>query len=178
MKKAFCVALLGALAVGIYRFHGKIFTKPGGEVALIDEAANPIRLPSLEGQTYDLENYRGKVVVLEVWATWCEECVAFLDKVEQLHQNYKARDVVVLTLNLDGLSQGMSPSELREFVAERGLTVPVMLMDEGTQAAFASGNTIQVPQVRVYDRNLRVRYKSIGASATQVESVLNQLLEQ
>jgi len=181
MKKAIWIVFLGALAVGVYHFRANISNRIGGGVALINEAADPLKLPSLDGQVYSLEDYGGKVVVVAVWSTCCPAGVAFIERVEELHKDYKEKDVVILIVSLDDLGGGMSLSELRQFVADRGLTLPVLLLDQGTYASFATENTVFAPQFRVYDRNLRVRYKSTAASTAtvqEVESVLERLLEQ
>jgi len=185
MKKAIWVLALVALALAVYYSRGNNRTR--GEVNLIDEGSGPLRLRSLDGHNYYLEDYQGKVVVVEIWDTRQKECVAFLERVKELDQIYQKRDVVILTANVDGTSclsgQPMSPVGLLEYVRERGLKVPVLLMDVQSSVDFFSGNRPEdwVPHVRVYDRNLRVRYKCTGESPTalqDVESVINRLLEQ
>lgn len=151
-----------------------------GEVALIDEAPRSFVLTALDEQTYNLADYRGKVVVLDMWATWCPDCVGFLSKVEKLNRKYTPEGVKFLTLNVDPITESrLSVSEVRKFVGEKGLTVPVLLADVATMRAYASTSPgmLELPQTYVLDRNLRVRYKSTAANAAEVQAVIKQLLK-
>ncbi|SRR5210317_307895 len=88
-------------------------------------------LPTLEGQTIDLINYRGKFVVLHIATTWCPFCNAEAPYLEKLHQDYKDKNVVVLLMDVK------EPKELIEEKLKKkyNLTFPIMLDADGKAAA-------------------------------------------
>jgi len=91
-------------------------------------------LPTLEGQTIDLINYRGKFVVLHIATTWCPFCNAEAPHLEDLYQDYKDKNVVVLLMDVK------EPKELIEEKLKRkyNLTFPILLdVDGKAAAAFA-----------------------------------------
>ena len=90
------------------------------------------RLPSLAGGEVDLASQRGKVVVLNFWATWCPPCVAEMPSLERLHRALSPEGLSVVTVSTDE-----DEAELRRFVAERALTLPVLKDPGGRVAAGA-----------------------------------------
>lgn len=181
MKKWVVLGLIIVVGLVAYGYREELAVRWKGKVALIDEAPRPFTLDGIDGRLYSLGDYRGKVVVLDVWATWCTDCDALLGKIEKLHRKFPPRRVAVLTLNVDPLTGGkLPPQKVGEFVRQRGLTVPVLLADRETLHAYASAGQglVLVPQTYVLDRDLRIRYKSTEASATEIQAVVNQLLGQ
>lgn len=100
---------------------------------IITEAikAPDFSLPTLESQTIDLINYRGKFVVLHIATTWCPFCNAEAPYLEKLHQDYKDKNVVVLLMDVK------EPNELVEEKLKKkyNLTFPIMLDADGKAAA-------------------------------------------
>ena len=114
------------------------------------------RLPSLAGGEVDLASQRGKVVVLNFWATWCPPCVAEMPSLERLHRSLSPEGVAVVTVSTDE-----DEAELRRFVAERSLTLPV-LKDPGGRLAAGQYRTTGYPETFVLDRNGRVLQHVVG----------------
>ena len=94
-------------------------------------AAKPFTLNDLDGNTISLGDYAGKTVVLHIATTWCPFCNAEAPYLEQLHQDYKDRGVVVLLIDVK------EPEELvRAQMKERhGLTFPILLDPDGAMAS-------------------------------------------
>jgi thiol-disulfide isomerase/thioredoxin len=93
-------------------------------------------LPDLEGRLHSLGDYRGKVVWLEFWVSWCAACQALLPKKERLHRVMQHPDVVFLTVNVTGREP--EPNRVRPFLQEQGYRFPVLL-DNGRQTYDAFG---------------------------------------
>jgi len=104
------------------------------------------QLPSLAGGETALASYRGKVVVLNFWATWCPPCVAEMPSLERLHRTLGPEGLAVVTVSTDE-----DPEALREFVTRYGLTLPVLL-DPGGEVASGSYRTTGYPETFVIDR--------------------------
>ena len=109
--------------------------------------------------TRTLDDYRGDVVLLNVWATWCIPCRVEMPSMERLHRHFAGRDLHVLAVSID--QPGFEQS-IREFVTEYGLTFEV-LYDPGGRIA-QTYQTTGVPYSFVIDRSGTIRKTVLGAS--------------
>lgn len=80
-------------------------------------------LPDLAGQSHSIEDWRGKVVLLNFWATWCGPCRAEMPGMETLWQRYRDKGLVVLALSVD---EGME-RRVATFVERLQLSYPILL---------------------------------------------------
>jgi peroxiredoxin len=120
------IALL-AVAVAGYGFVALQESKGYGLRA--GAAAPGFRLDGLDGPPVDLGSLRGRVVVLNIWATWCPPCVAEMPSLERLHRALGPKGLVVL-----GVSVDQDERLLRDFVRQAGVTFPI-LRDADTHVA-------------------------------------------
>lgn len=106
------------------------------------------------GKKHDLDQYRGKWVVVNVWATWCAPCVAELPDLQTLHQSH--RDVAVLGLSVDGPQH---KERVLEFSSRLGVTYPVIV------GPFDSGQQFGVkgyPTTLLYDPTGKPVFRKVG----------------
>jgi len=110
-------------------------------------------LTDLQGQSWHLRDLRGKVVLVNFWATWCPPCRKEMPDLQALYDKYKDRGFVVLSIS-DEESAKVSP-----FIAERKITYPVLL-DPGRKVntAFVVEG---IPKSFVYDREGKLVAQSI-----------------
>lgn len=122
-----------------------------------DWVAPDFVLPDLQGQAVRLSNFRGKVVILNVWTTWCPPCREEMPSIERLYQHIgrDGRFVLLAVSEDEGGRKVVAP-----FVKELGLTFPVLL-DPHQQVAMRYGVT-GFPETFVIDRSGRVRVHEIG----------------
>ncbi|HUU49749.1 MAG TPA: TlpA disulfide reductase family protein [Nitrospinota bacterium] len=129
---------------------------------------------NLEGQVVDLKDFREKVVLLNIWATWCKPCRDELPSMELLYRKLKDRGFEILAVSIDKDSSIVKP-----FVEELGLTFPVLLDPKGKITRLY--RTIGIPENYIIDKRGIIKEKIIGArdwlSKTYVDS-LSQLLEE
>jgi peroxiredoxin len=119
-------------------------------------AAPDFALPDLQGRIYRLSDGRGKVVFLNLWATWCPPCRMEMPAMEKLHQRLKGRDFVMLAVAEDeGGAKAVAP-----FVRETGLSFPVLLDPEATLSPRYGATGY--PETFIIDRNGRVVNHTIG----------------
>jgi peroxiredoxin len=109
--------------------------------------APAFRLPSLAGTDVDLASFRGRVVVLNFWATWCPPCVQEMPSLERLHRVLGPEGLVVLTVSADE-----DRAELARFVKQNALTLPV-LSDPGGRVAVSRYHTTGYPETFTLDRS-------------------------
>jgi peroxiredoxin len=83
----------------------------------------------LAGDTIQLTALRGKVVLLNVWATWCRPCVKEMPALERLHQTMSPSGLAIIGVSVDNaaLSMGDPGEAVRGFVREYGITFPIVL---------------------------------------------------
>ncbi|HYU15532.1 MAG TPA: TlpA disulfide reductase family protein [Candidatus Acidoferrum sp.] len=123
------------------------------------------------GQAWPPEALADKVVVVNVWATWCRPCAMEIPDLAAVYSRYKGRGVVLLGLQADEASG----KELDAFVSSHGINYPIVPMDEPIARLFDYPQAL--PTTFIYDRRGHMRYGRPGIiTADQLESTLDQLL--
>ena len=152
------LVLIGLLSLlGIYFiFFGGNRPGPDLDFKYKDVAAQDFSLPTLRGDYLKLSDYRGKVVFLNIWATWCPPCRDEMPSMESLYQKLKGRDFELLAVSIDREGEKV----VRPFAAKYGLTFPVLL-DPDSKTYRLYGLT-GVPESFVVDKNGVVIHKVIG----------------
>jgi len=113
-------------------------------------------LPTLAGGKVRLHDYRGKVVFINFWATWCGTCEVEMPSMEKLYQRFKDDGFEMLTISIDKDQTLIEP-----FMKKYGLTFPVLLDPEST-VAKKDYKTTGVPETFIVDREGIIRHKAIG----------------
>ena len=109
-------------------------------------AAPDFNLPVLGGGTSSLSAMKGKVVVVNFWATWCPPCINEMPVLNDLYAAYRDQGVEVLGLSLD--EEGLPIT--KPFVEKLGVTYPILEADRKTYQAY--GNVLTIPHTFVIDR--------------------------
>jgi thiol-disulfide isomerase/thioredoxin len=120
----------------------------------IGQAAPKFQLPDLSGRQVSLDQLKGKVVMLDFWATWCGPCRMTMPQVEKLQREYP-NALVLLAINLQ------EPKDVvRDYVRSQGISSRVLLDEQGSvgEAYGAAGIPTQV----LIDKNGIVRYIQEG----------------
>ena len=112
-------------------------------------------LPDLAGKVTRMEDFRGKVVLLNLWATWCPPCVEEMPTLEALSKRMAGRDFVLLAI-----SQDETPSNVKPWIQNHGFTFPVLLDARG-QVGADLGIT-GYPETFIVDRNGRIVHHHVG----------------
>ncbi len=128
----------------------------GGIVKIGDEAPNFL-LKDLEGFQVSLDQHRGKVVLLNFWATWCGPCRIEMPAMEQLYRSFRRRDFEILAVSTD--AQGMAVT--KPFQQEVGFTFPI-LHDADFRIGLRYGART-LPMTFLIDRQGIIRNRIFGA---------------
>jgi cytochrome c biogenesis protein CcmG, thiol:disulfide interchange protein DsbE len=140
-------------------------------VNLAGRDAIAFALKDLDGTPVDLQTLKGKVVLLDFWASWCGPCVAELPHIEKLHKDFKDKGLVVLGVNNEDAEIA------REYVKKKGYTFTTLVDEERevTRKYGVSG----IPQVYIIDREGKIKWGQRGYGSgmearlrNAVESVL------
>jgi len=121
-------------------------------------------LKDVDGQSVDLKSYRGKVVLVDFWATWCPPCQEEMPHLEQMHRELREKGLVVL-----GLDVGESAETVRDFAREHHYTFPLLL---GAEPEIAAKYHVDgYPTVYMVDRAGKIagRYSDVPQTELRAE---------
>lgn len=166
------LALLGAIGGGAYVMRHELFPIGPGS------AAPPFAARTVDGtnRVRTLEDYRGKVLVLNIWATWCLPCIREMPTFERLHRAFPDSDLRVVAVSVDDL---VGADSVRRYAEGLGVTFEVLL--DSTHAIERSYQVTGYPETFVIARDGTIRKKWIGeadwASPSNV-ALVRELLSQ
>jgi len=146
----------GALLLSFGAFLAQETT--AGELTQIpppDSPAPGFELKALDGKLHRLEDYHGKVVLLNFWASWCPPCLVELPGMQRLAVQFAEEPFAVLLINV-----GESPFKVAKFMHMLGLRLTA-LMDPEHQTFRAWGGSVY-PTSFILDANGQIRYTVIG----------------
>jgi thiol-disulfide isomerase/thioredoxin len=152
------------------------------QIALIGQAAPDIAIKTwLKGGPVTLEDLRGRVVLLEFWATWCKPCHEMFPKLKQLHEQESARGLEITAITRHymayrGTEESMAEELqlMRTMVTDHGVSFPVgVAEDERLQAVYGANG---LPTVVLIDRQGVVRYAGPGAEDWGFDEILEKCL--
>lgn len=165
------LGLLGwALANSGGRPAGARINNVFGEVAVKIGPAPAFTLPLLTGGTVSLEELRGKVVMVDFWASWCPPCRAEAPALVRVYEQYRGRGVEFV-----GVAIWDSEGEVAKFVQRYGISYPVVLDKKGTMAV--DYGVTGVPEKYFIDQAGQLVRKFVGpVTEGKVSELLEQLL--
>jgi thiol-disulfide isomerase/thioredoxin len=143
----------------------------GGERVTLRFFRNPATAPAfsvrdLDGREHSSASWRGKVVILNFWATWCPPCRAEIPDLVALQDKYRDRLVVI------GISEDEAPPEVvKQFAARHNVNYPIVMMTPQLEKMFPGVSAL--PTSFILDRDSRIVQKHVGmltAKTTEYET--------
>ncbi len=132
--------------------------------------APDFNLPQLNGQVLQLSSYRGKVVLLDFWATWCVPCRAEIPQFIELQRKYGDRGLQIIGVSMDD-----SPDPVRDFNQQFHVNYPVVMGNAKTGELY--GGVLGLPIAFVIGKDGLIYSKKIGAAdVTILEREIQKLL--
>ncbi|MDF0650651.1 MAG: thiol-disulfide oxidoreductase [Nitrospira sp. LK265] len=134
MRRAYNKTILGLLALSLTGvLTGSLVWGMGSRVPAVGTTAEDFRLVDLEGMQQSLSQYRGKVVLVNFWATWCKPCTTEMPAMQTMYDKLRDKGFVVLAIN-----ELEDDAKVREHIKQYGHTFPV-LMDRDNKVANQFG---------------------------------------
>jgi peroxiredoxin len=159
---------LALLFVFILVLSGCKNEAPPATGGVATQIAPDFTLRALSGESVSLSQYRGKVVFLNFWATWCPPCRAELPSMQRLNEVFAGRDFVMLAVNVEEDGAKVLPEFLRQFPHSYQI-----LLDDGGQAQKLYG-VDKFPETFVIDKQGRVVERIIGARDWSAPAMLQR----
>jgi thiol-disulfide isomerase/thioredoxin len=153
-------------------------SRPGRGISLIAPAqrqkAAAIETRALDGTDWSLEAQKGKVVLIDFWATWCGPCRMTIPHLIEIQEGHGGRDVAIVGISLD--QNGRTAVE--PFVSQSGINYPIIL-DPQARVADAYGGVDGIPAFFLIDRKGRIAAHQVGAGpkealAEAIQSLLTE----
>lgn len=130
------------------------------------------KLKDLDGNDVTADKFKGKVLVVDFWATWCPPCREEIPGYVELYKKYGPDRLAIVGVSLDEAG----PKVVKDFVRKNGVNYPIVMGDDAVQSAFGSMEAI--PTTFLIDRNGNIRDKKVGAEPTaEYEKKIASLLE-
>ncbi len=134
------------------------------------DLAPDFALKTLSSQEIRLSDLRGRVVLLDFWATWCAPCREAIPHLISLQKNYQAEGLEVLGMNLDKGDVEM----VRRFVNAMDIPYPIVLTPEETSRAFG---VTALPTTILVDKQGRIRQKFLGFTSEISKRITSTVIE-
>jgi thiol-disulfide isomerase/thioredoxin len=152
-------------------FSALLIVMPGLALGQSNKAP-ALALKDLRGRTVRLSDYKGKVVLLNFWATWCPPCRAEMPDFIKMQREYRNRGLQIIGITYPPEHLG----EVRRFVKKLGVNYPIALGTKETKTLFDQTETL--PVTIVIDRQGNVRERIEGILLTvEFEQKIKPLLQ-
>lgn len=122
-------------------------------------------------RTVKLSDYRGQIVVLNFWATWCAPCVEEMPSLVEMQRRMKAKGITVLAVSVD-----VDQAAYNQFIKEHNITL--LTVRDVAQKSNALYGTFKFPETYIIDRNGLMQRKFIGAidwTSPEITNFLNKM---
>lgn len=150
-----------------------LFLKAGIQTVNHKKAPD-FRLEELSGKKVELKHFKGQVVFLNFWATWCGPCKEEMPSMEALYQRFKEKGFVFLAISVDYEEK----KKVKEFIDKHRYTFPVLIDPKNVTLDFYGVK--RIPTTILIDQKGRMVGKAIGSqnwNSSEIISVLNQFIE-
>jgi thiol-disulfide isomerase/thioredoxin len=152
---------------------GTPVSNPGSQIVPPD-----YDVPTIDGRTIKLSDYRGKVLVMDFWATWCPPCRQETPQLARIAREHRARGVEVIGMHIDDRGRS-TPEAIRKFVADYGINYTVGMANDDMFTSYLGTEDDVIPQTLVFDRQGRMVLHMSSYSdshARQLDEAINRAL--
>ena len=150
--KKFRPSPINLLLIGLIAY---VWFRPPAGVTDIHQPVPPFTATLLDGRSISGESLRGKVVLVNFWATWCPYCRHEMPAMQEFYRDYQAQGFEILALSIDS-----DPAKVRDFMRKEGYQFPVAMNSPSQHTAF--GEVSSVPTSFLIDKRGILRKKISG----------------
>jgi thiol-disulfide isomerase/thioredoxin len=141
--------------------------KQGMKLLAVGETAPNWHLSDAEGKTHSLSEYRGRVVVMDFWATWCGACAEVMPRMQNLYEKYRDKEVVIFGVN------SFEKNDPVALMKQKGYSYGLLLKGEEIAAAY---RVLSLPVVYIIGSDGRVIYCHEGVDDKNLALLIDKHL--
>jgi|SRR6516165_10380904 thiol-disulfide isomerase/thioredoxin len=169
-KRLIIYGIVALCLLGLYLASRRTVSKPSATAS--GSLASDFSITDLDGKKLSLSDYKGKVVLLDFWATWCTPCRAEIPHFVEMQNKYGPQGFQVIGIAMDD-----DAKPVREFYRKYDLNYPVAIGDDKLAERF--GGVLGLPVNFIIDRQGRIYAKHLGATEVSVfDEDVSKLLTQ
>lgn len=135
-------------------------------------------LQTTDGRTIKLSDYRGKVLVLDFWATWCGPCRQEVPQLVRIASQNRSRGLEVIGLHIDDRGRS-TPADIRKFINQFNINYTIAMASDDLFTAYLGSEETAIPQTLVFDRSGHAIAHFVSyseAHARELEEAVNRAL--
>jgi len=141
-----------------------------------DSTAPDFILSDINNRPISLRDYRGRVVILDFWATWCYACRMSIPELIRLQNEYGEKGLFILSISLDSPDY-ISNNDLMRFKEALGINYKILRGNIKVIEDYFGDQKPMIPTMFIIDRNGRIKAKIIGFNPIALRQVLGRLLK-
>jgi len=127
-----------------------------------------IELPDMQGRQHSLTDYRGNIVLVQFWATYCTPCRTEMPTMNRLLEKMRGKPFAIVTVNM-----AESPAQVRQFLQEVPVDFPVLLDSDGS--TLGRWKVFTAPANFILDKQGKIIYTLYGAIEWDSEEMVSRL---
>jgi len=158
MRNLLLIVVVAIVGAAVYLVSSSSSRSPGEWVktVAVGDVAPDFQLEDTKGNKVSLSDLRGKVVMVNLWATWCPPCIEEMPSMERLHEVMAGEDFVLLAINAEQNGRTVVP----EFLQKTPYTFPILYDDKGVVQKLYG--VYKFPESFIVGKNGKVVEKIIG----------------